>query len=134
MFFGKKKLQARIIELEQRLAESQSVEENLQSNMLYFSLDQNGAITNANSLFLKSTEYTLEELKGLSLSDMLPASKDNKKNVEGVTEVLNDHVAEYRTIPQDKHTIGFLTDLGSACEDCLACAPGSIEDMPRPAI
>nr|WP_330221432.1 methyl-accepting chemotaxis protein [Marinomonas sp. 15G1-11] len=85
MFFGKKKLQARIIELEQRLAESQSVEENLQSNMLYFSLDQNGAITNANSLFLKSTEYTLEELKGLSLSDMLPASKDNKKNVEGVT-------------------------------------------------
>tara|TARA_R110000764_G_scaffold89802_2_gene171657 strand:+ start:56 stop:1387 length:1332 start_codon:yes stop_codon:yes gene_type:complete len=89
MFFGKKKLQARVLELEKELNGFQSTKKDLRSEMLYFSLDQQGVFTNANDLFLKSTEYTLDELVGRSLSDVLPPSNANEsdaneKDIAGV--------------------------------------------------
>lgn len=90
MFFGKKKLQDRILELEKQLSVSKSVEESLRSDMLYFSLDQNGTIIGANDLFLKSIGYSLSEISGSSLSSMLPASQDNKKNIDGVIGAISN--------------------------------------------
>jgi len=84
MFFSKKKLEARILELEKELDSFQSVKMDLRTEMLHFTLDQHGIITNVNDLFLKSTEYTFDELVGMSLSDILPASKTNEKDVAGV--------------------------------------------------
>jgi methyl-accepting chemotaxis protein len=84
MFFSKKKLEARIVELEKELDGFQSVKKDLRSEMLYFAVDQNGIITNANDRFLESIEYTFNELIGTSFSDILPPSIGNEKNEAGV--------------------------------------------------
>ena len=62
MFFGKSKLLTKIENLEKKLAVFKSMEEDLQDEMAYFLLNTNGTILEANSLFLKTSEYDESEV------------------------------------------------------------------------
>lgn len=71
MLFRTKKLLNRIEELEAALSSFQATEHDLQKEMLYFSMNSDGVILTANTLFLKSFGYNENELIGKNIQSFI---------------------------------------------------------------
>jgi methyl-accepting chemotaxis protein len=117
MLFGKGKLLARIENLEQELTCFHDIQNDLQCEMAFFSLDFQGNIIEVNDIFLKSCGYTEHEILNkpidMFLSPKILESDICKKMLESIKNGVHWHGAMhlisktnksiwYRTIIQPK--------------------------------
>ena len=87
MFFQNKKLQLKIAEMQNELANFLSVQKDLKEEMLYFALDKDGKFLEANSAFLKSCGFTLDQLG--RLSDRISTKAINKDHSRNLLSAVN---------------------------------------------
>lgn len=71
MFFSNSKLKARVVELEKELSSFHETEADLREEMIFFSLDSNGIILEANELFLTACGYEKSELIGRNIKEII---------------------------------------------------------------
>lgn len=117
MLFKSKKLTNRINELEAELKSVDNIETSLRQEMIYFALDEDGIIKEANELFLKSLGYSLGEIIGVNIQDLILEKALNKNHTllmlnavskashwHGALQLTNKNGSEvwYRTIIQPK--------------------------------
>lgn len=77
MLFGNKKLLTQIMKLEKELASFQETQNALRQEMLFFSISPDGAILDANTLFIDSIGYSKDELSHKNINDLI-----QKKSLE----------------------------------------------------
>lgn len=72
MFFGKGKLLDKIATLEKEVDVFYDIQQDLQDEMAYFSLNAQGKIIKVNAIFLKSCGYSENELLNKTLESLIP--------------------------------------------------------------
>ncbi|MEM6185335.1 methyl-accepting chemotaxis protein [Shewanella vaxholmensis] len=88
MFF-QKKLLSKITALEKELSSFQETQEGLRKEMLYFSLNADGKIVEANSLFLTSCGYEEKELIGKQLKNFMLKKSLGKDHCKRMFSCIN---------------------------------------------
>ncbi len=79
MFFKSKELADRVSQLEEELQIFADIQDDLQQEMISFSLDSNGVVSGANQNFIDITGYSKNDVAGRSLKDLLvPASLEKE--------------------------------------------------------
>lgn len=71
MLFGNKKLLTQIAELQRELASFQETQNSLRQEMLFFAISPDGAILDANTLFIDSIGYSKDELSHKNINDLI---------------------------------------------------------------
>ncbi len=89
MFRSDKKLLSRISELEDELSAFYSAQEVLTKEMLYFSLNNNGTITDANDRFLKSCGYREDEIEGRKINEFISKSSAGKQHCQNMFDSIH---------------------------------------------
>ncbi|WP_028299523.1 methyl-accepting chemotaxis protein [Oceanospirillum beijerinckii] len=88
MLFPNQKLQAKIKALKEELAVFREVQQDLQEEMLCFSLDKSGQFLSANERFLQSSGYRDHELVGRRLRDFVDTQSLNKAHCQKMFDAI----------------------------------------------
>ncbi|MBB1488375.1 methyl-accepting chemotaxis protein [Oceanospirillum sediminis] len=89
MLFRNQKLQSRIDELEEELAVFHDMQNDLQAEMLCFSLDKKGSFLTTNERFLQSSGYSLGEITGKNLRDLVAEKSLNKEHCQKMFDAIH---------------------------------------------
>ncbi|MBU2869873.1 PAS domain-containing methyl-accepting chemotaxis protein [Colwellia sp. E2M01] len=92
MFFGKSKLIEKITKLEKELAIFEDIKNDLREEMSYFLLNPKGDIIEVNSLFLKSIEYSEQEVINKNIRDFIPNSALKNDLCQRMLTAINKNV------------------------------------------
>ena len=88
MFFQSRKTTQRIAELEHELAVFQSIRQDLMEEMLYFAVDRQGSIIEANAHFLSSCGFQLHELG--QISHHISKKAQNSQHTQAMLDAIRD--------------------------------------------
>lgn len=89
MLFRNQKLQAQIDALQEELTVFREVQQDLQEEMLCFSLDKRGKFITANERFLQSSGYNNNEIIGSSLRDIVVDKSLNKEHCQKMFDAIH---------------------------------------------
>jgi methyl-accepting chemotaxis protein len=78
MLFRNKGLHSKIQNLEEQLFVFKSIQQGLQEEMIYFSLNQDGVFLDANNLFYESSGYSADELLSHNIKDFILEKSKSK--------------------------------------------------------
>ncbi|RNF68369.1 PAS domain S-box protein, partial [Marinomonas rhizomae] len=89
MLFSNKKFLTQIDELEKELFSFQETQDDLRKEMLYFSIDSDGKIVDANTLFIKSCGFEKTELTGRNIKDFILGKSLNKDHCQKMLSAIS---------------------------------------------
>lgn len=72
MFFKRKLLEKKLAEVSEKLSSLEQVRDSLDAEMLVLKLDSHGVISSANENFLRELRYSLSQISGQSIFDLVP--------------------------------------------------------------
>lgn len=88
MLFKNKDQQHKIAALESELSSFYGAEDNLRHEMIYFSLDSDGYVSESNSLLSASLGYSTAELDNKNIKELLSAKSLQKEHIIKMLEAV----------------------------------------------
>ncbi len=83
-----KELKNKLYEAQENLASYKLIIDSLQSEMLHLTLDNNGAISDANKLFLSETSFEKDRIIGKNLMSFVPKQSTNTSHYKALAEAI----------------------------------------------
>lgn len=91
MLFKNKEQQHKIATLESELSSFYGTEDDLRHEMIYFTLDSDGYLSESNTLLSNSLSYSIAELNGKNIQELLCAKSLPKEHVKNMLKAVHEN-------------------------------------------